>query len=264
MKNVLRTASLLVVLALALSTLNCPSRQTSGSVKADITVADDGSGDYTTIKDAIDEAKDGDVILVKAGTYTEEIEIDGNSGSLTLIGEGPGRTILDADGEYAALTLKSDGCRISGFTLKGGESHGIYIPKGHQTVDHCLIIENGDRGIYLSTMYGGGSVELDHCTVADNKVSAIYDSNEGSNTRILNSILAFCGRSVVFDGDGNNITVRGSCLYTDDEDSDDPPKASRCIRKDPKFRNHENGDYHLKSNSPCIGAGTDGENMGCF
>ena len=264
MKKTLRTLSLFAVLALALSMLNCPSRQSSQPVKADITVADDGSGDYESIGDAIDEAKDGDVILVKAGTYEEEVEVGEDAGSLTLIGEGPGKTILDADGEYAALTLKSDGCRVSGFTLKGGESHGLYIPNGHQSIDHCLIIDNGDRGAYLSTMSGGGTAEFNHCTIADNKVSAIYHANDEPGTRLTNCILAFNGRSLVFDGDGKNIAVTGSCLYSDDEDSDTPPKASRCIRKDPKFRNHESGDYRLKSGSPCIGAGTDGENMGCF
>lgn len=260
----LRKISLLVVLALAVSMLNCPSRQSSQPTKADITVADDGSGDYTTISEAIDEAKDGDVILVKAGTYEEEVEIDEDAGSLTLIGEGPDKTILDAGGEYAALTLKNDGCRISGFTIKGGESHGIYIPNGHQSIDHCLIIENGDRGIYLSTMAGGGTAEFNHCTIADNKVSAIYHANEEPGSRLTNCILAFNGRSFVFDGDGENVTVKGSCLYSDDEESDTPPKATRCIREDPEFRDHKDGNYHLKKGSPCIGAGTDGENMGCF
>lgn len=57
---------------------------------ADIAVAADGSGDYTSIQAAVDAADDGDVISVAAGTYEEQVVI---TKSLVLRGE-PGATIL--------------------------------------------------------------------------------------------------------------------------------------------------------------------------
>jgi len=259
---------LIPALLLAVLSLRCPSKATVAGrpplPKADFVVAQDGSTDYEEIGEALDEAQAGDVILIKPGIYEEDIEIDEDAGPFTLVGENPARTVIDADGEYAAITLKSDGNRVSGLTIKGGESHGIYIPGGKQKIDYCLIIDNGDRGIYISTMAGGGSADIDHCTVADNKVSGIYCTNEDDKTTITNCIFADNNRSLVYDGDGLNLVVKNSCVRSADADSDEAPAGSDNIRKDPKFKDQENGNYRLKPGSPCENAAKDGSNMGCF
>ena len=252
-----------------MASLRCPSKATVVTGRpeppaADITVAEDGSGDYETIGEALDEASEDDVILIKPGVYEEEVEIDEDAGPFTLVGEDPATTVIDADGEYAALTLKSSGNHISGLTLKGGESHGLYIPGGKQKIDYCLIIENGDRGIYISTMSGGGSADIDHCTVADNEVSSIYCANKDDKTAISNSILTCDNRNLAYDGDGLNLAVDNSCLFSPDKDSDEAPAGANNIRKDPKYADAEEGNYRLKANSPCLNAAKDGSNLGCF
>ncbi|KAL3536983.1 hypothetical protein ACH5RR_000349 [Cinchona calisaya] len=65
--------------------------------RANIVVAQDGSGDYQTVKDAIDVAskRPGNerlVIYVKAGEYNEYIEILSNN--IMLVGDGIGKTII--------------------------------------------------------------------------------------------------------------------------------------------------------------------------
>ncbi len=261
---------LIPALLLAVASLRCPSKATvvvtgrPAMPEADLVVAEDGSTDYETIGDALDDAEAGNVILIKPGVYKEDIEIDEDAGPFTLIGEDPATTVLDADGAYAALTLKSSGNHISGLTIKGGESHGIYIPGGKQKIDYCLIIDNGDRGIYISTMSGGGSATIDHCTVADNKISAIYCANKDDKTTVSNCIFANNKRSLIYDGDGLNLVVKYTCLSSTDEDSDQAKSGSNNINKDPKFKAHEDGNYKLKSGSPCVKAAKDGSNMGCF
>jgi hypothetical protein len=260
---------LIPALLLAVASLQCATKATVVADRpalpaADITVADDGSGDYETIGEALDEASEDDVILIRPGIYKEEIEIDEDAGPFTLVGEDPATTVIDADGEYAALTLKSSGNHISGLTLKGGESHGLYIPGGRQKIDYCLIIDNGDRGIYISTMSGGGSADINHCTIADNKVSAIYCANKDDKTTITNSILADNKRSLIYDGDGLNVVVKYSCLNSTDDASDKAKSGSDNINKDPKFKDHEDGNYKLKPGSPCLKTAKDGSNMGCF
>jgi hypothetical protein len=232
--------------------------------KPDFVVAQDGSTDYETIGDALDDAEAGNVILVKPGVYKEAIEIDTGEGPFTIVGQDPAKTVLDAGGEYAAITLKSDGNRVSGLTIKGGESHGIYIPGGRQKVDYCLIIGNGDRGIYISTLVGGGAADIDHCTIADNKASSICCTDKDSITTISNSILARSQQSLKYEADGLNVVVKYSCLSSTDNASDQAKSGSNNIRKDPKFRAPDIGDYRLKAGSPCLKAASDGSNQGCF
>jgi hypothetical protein len=267
MNRTIERPTLVALLLLAFSALQCVSTRTIGRPalpKPDFVVAQDGSTDYESIGDALDEAEAGDVILIKPGVYQEEVEIDEDAGPFTLVGENPAATVIDADGEYAALTLKSNGNHISGLTLKGGESHGIYIPGGKQKIDYCLIIGNGDRGIYISTMSGGGSADINHCTFADNKVSSIYCANRNDKTTISNSILTNDNRDLAWDGDGLNLVVNNSCLFCPDAGSDVAVSGSHNIREDPKFRAPETDDYRLKPGSPCLKAASDGSNMGCF
>jgi surface glycoprotein (TIGR04207 family)/PGF-CTERM protein len=53
-----------------------------------IVVDDDGTGDYTSIQTAIDDANAGDTIEVKAGTYDEDVTV--NKKNLNLVGPNAG------------------------------------------------------------------------------------------------------------------------------------------------------------------------------
>jgi len=267
MNRTIERLSLVVLPLAAITLLQCASTKTISRQplpQPDFVVAQDGSTDYEAISDALDEAEAGDVILVKPGVYEEVIEIEADEGPFTIVGEDPATTVLDAAGEYAAITLKSDGNRVSGLTIKGAESHGIYVPGGRQKVDYCLVIDNGDRGIYVSTMSGSGSADINHCTIADNDVSSVYCANREDKTTISNSILTNDNRNLAWDGDGLNLVVNNSCMFSPDEGSDISPSGSHNIRKDPKFNDPDNGDYRLKPGSPCLKTAADGSNMGCF
>ena len=71
--------------------------QSSSAPKANIVVAQDGSGNYKTIKEAINAASSQSgngrfVIYVKAGTYKENVEI--KLKNIMLVGDGIGKTIV--------------------------------------------------------------------------------------------------------------------------------------------------------------------------
>jgi len=265
-----RTSERLTLAALLLAviaTLQCAPAKTVGRPalpQPDFVVAQDGSTDYQAIGDALDEAQAGDVILIRPGLYEETIEIEEDEGPFTLVGEDPATTVLDADSEYAAITLRSNGNRIAGLTITGGESHGIYIPGGRLNLDYCLIVDNGDRGIYISTMSGSGSADINHCTTAGNDVSSIYCANRSDKTTISNSILTSKNRNLAWDGDGLNLVVNYSCLFSTDKASDVAVSGSNNIRRDPKYNDPDKGDYSLKPKSPCVKTASDGSNMGCF
>ncbi len=54
-------------------------------------VAQDGSGDFTTISDAVAVAEDGDTVEIRPGTYVEAVAIDKD---ITLAGDGPREEIV--------------------------------------------------------------------------------------------------------------------------------------------------------------------------
>ena len=64
----------------------------------DVTVAQDGSGNYSRIMDAISAAPTGRInryfIKIKEGNYTEYVVVDQNHTNLTFIGDGVEKTII--------------------------------------------------------------------------------------------------------------------------------------------------------------------------
>jgi len=251
-------------LLLATASLQCAKTQTIRPVNADITVAADGSTEYESIGDALDDAEDGCVILVKPGMYEEDVEFPDDVSRISLIGAGPDKTIIDADGEYSAVKLQGNGHRLSGFTLRGGKSHGVYVSDGNHQVDHCLIAANGDRGVYLSTMSGHGSARIDHCTIVGNRASGIYSVKDDEQTSVTNCIIAFNGRGIVSDKNESGMKIEYNCLHDDGSEFEEVTEGQGNIDEDPLFVNRDEDNYRLAPTSPCRKAASDGANMGCF
>jgi len=107
--------------------------------------------DYEKIQWAVDNASDGDMIIVRDGTYTENVDV--NVDNLTLKSEnGSDSTIVQASspGDFV-FEVTADRVNISGFTIKGKweeKGVGIYI-----AADNCSIfnnnVSNNTCGIYL-------------------------------------------------------------------------------------------------------------------
>ena len=88
-------------------------------------VAADGSQPYTTIQAAVNDASNGDVIAVTAGTYQEQVVIR-NLNDLVIKGEGA--TITVPLGGMTGQLVKIVNCQnfhISGFTLDGKNGLGV-------------------------------------------------------------------------------------------------------------------------------------------
>lgn len=69
-------------------------------MKADIVVAKDGSGNFKTVKEAVeavpDKSKNRIVIYVKKGIYKENVEVGKNKKNVMLVGDGMDSTIITA------------------------------------------------------------------------------------------------------------------------------------------------------------------------
>ena len=228
-----------------------------------LVVAPDSTATFLTISAALDSARDGDTVFVMPGEYHEAVKVL-KVRHITLLGANPVTTVVDAGDEYAAIELRTDSNRVSGFTIRGADSHGIWVRDGQQFIDHCLIVGNGDRGIYLSSFAGRAFASITHCTVADNGEVGIHAARDDSNTVITDCVIAFNQRGVVTDQPEGKLVVRGNCLFGNGVDFDRVTPGDSNVIRDPRFIDRENGDFRLKKGSPCIGAGSGGTNLGAL
>lgn len=125
-----------------------------------LTVAQDGTGDYTYIMQAIVVVDDGDVIIVYPGTYYENVNFIGRNFTLAStyllnpVDSLRHQTIIDggATGSCIRLTSGEQNSRIVGFTLQNGSGSsanggsnnggGIYFRDCTATLEKCIIKNN--------------------------------------------------------------------------------------------------------------------------
>ncbi len=262
------TLSLLIAVAagiglLASCAVHTEKRTVYVAPVAGLVVTGDSGPGFRTISAALDSAQDGDTIHVMPGEYQEVVRIT-KLRRITLLGQDPANTIVNGGGEYAAVELRTDSNRVSGFTLRNADSHGMWVRDGLQFIDHCVITGNGDRGIYLSSMAGYAYAVIDHCTIADNAEVGIHAARDDSNTVITNSIIAFNGRGVVTDQGLGKLVIRRNCLFGNGVDFDRVVPQDSNISSDPRFVDHANGDYRLGRRSSCTAAGSGGTNLGAL
>ncbi len=112
-----------------------------------------GEGNYSKIQDAINAAKDGDIIFVydDSSPYYENLIINK---SISLIGENKETTIIDGNKEGDVVKILSDEVKISGFTIRNSkeeyESAGIVIYNADNIIiEDNIITGNGDQGIRI-------------------------------------------------------------------------------------------------------------------
>ncbi len=228
-----------------------------------LVVARDSSTSFATISSALDSARDGDTVFVMPGEYHEVVKIL-KLRHICLFGADPATTVVDASDQYSAVEISTDSNRISGLALKNADSHGIWVRDGLQFIDHCLIVDNGDRGIYLSSFAGYAYAQITHCTVVENGEVGIHAARDDSSTVIAECIIAFNSRGIVTDQPAGKLVVRHDCLFGNGVDFDRVAPGDSNLLQDPRFVNREDGDFHLRKDSPCRGRGAGHTNLGAF
>ncbi len=147
----------------------------------------DGSGDYTMIQDAIDNAKSGDTILVRPGTYKENISIDHKS-NLKIKGENKVNTKIKSD--HDRIVRIKNGCKyieLSGFTILPDDclKTGIFVRESSYISICNNDVSNNGRGIVLSI---SNNNEIMNNIVSNNYFGGIDIYNSSLNTIVKNVI----------------------------------------------------------------------------
>ncbi|XP_027113015.1 pectinesterase 2-like [Coffea eugenioides] len=133
----------------------------SSSPKPNVVVAQDGSGNFKTVAQAIAAAakRSGNgryVIHIKAGTYKENVEIGTKLKNIMLVGDGIGKTIItgskSVDG--GSTTFKSATVAVvgDGFIARGISFRNTAGPQNHQAV---ALRSGSDLSVFYQCSFEG-------------------------------------------------------------------------------------------------------------
>lgn len=114
-------------------------------------VGGNGPGNYTRIRDAIDNASDGDTVFVYNGHYFENITINV---SINLIGEDKNSTIIDGYESGTVVTILVNNVTINGFTIQNSVNPldfymfcGVDIQSNNNNISNNIIGPKNYAGI---------------------------------------------------------------------------------------------------------------------
>ncbi len=174
---------------------------------AEITVQPGGS-----IQAAVDNASPGDVITIKAGTYTENVKIYTDDLTIQSASGNPDDILIKANDstDHAILVKQADNVLISGIRAGGAtaqDAAGICL----SGCNNCIIEKSkftvNGRGIYL--------VSSTECTVSENNVvNNVYFGIllESSKNNIISGNTVTNSERGVYLGSSDDNTVSGNTV----------------------------------------------------
>lgn len=179
------------------------------SYKKSYIVAQDGSGDYKTLREVLKVCKafpdERIVITLKPGIYKEKVEVFSWLTRLSLIGDRPDNTIVSFDdysgkGEINTFTsytvrITGDGFEAENITFENlagpvGQAVALHVEGDRCVFRHCRFIGNQDtiytggensRQYFVDCyiegttdfIFGAATAVFDHCTIHSKKNSYV-------------------------------------------------------------------------------------------
>lgn len=159
------------ILTTILGVLLCMAVQ--AQYKLELSVAKDGSGDFTSIQEAINATKafpsERITITIKPGLYREKVKVHAWNNHLTLRGEAAETTIISWDDHFEGLALgrnstfhtptllvQGDDFRAEGLTIENtagevGQAVALAVEADRAEFHNCRLLGNQD------TLYAAGA-----------------------------------------------------------------------------------------------------------
>ena len=231
---------------------------------------------FKTIQKGIDVSVDLDIVLVADGIYNENIDFNGKAivvksesgpAKTTIRGTGVGDVVIGAtDGTIQGFTITGSGnywydcgvqAKLATMTIRGNIIKSNWVGINTSNTNEPLIVNNI---IYNNSHYGIVASYYSAPTIINNTVAFNGEHGIASQSGtgiVMNNLISFNGGNGIFctfpesspeisynNVFGNQLGNFFSCLPGEGD-----------ISADPLFIDAVNNDYHLRNDSPCIGAG---------
>ena len=233
------------------------------------TVCPGGGCNYTSIQAAINASQPGDTIIVRDGTYTENVEVNG--ANLTLQSENGSAftTVVAAVNTSDVFLIIANSVTITGFTVRNatsargirllsvhhctvsgnnasGNYHGIYLySSSNNYLTNNTANSNNDHGIYLYSASNNNT--LSGNTVNSNNGTGIYLGSANNNTLVGNTVNSNNGTGIYLQSSSNN-TLAGN-IASNNEWGIDLYSSSTNILTENTVSNNSNYGMYLRSSS---------------
>jgi Right handed beta helix region len=221
--------------------------------------------DFPTIQAAVDAARPNDLVLIAAGTYSEEVIV--RIPSIVIRGEDRNRVVLDGKDELGnGFQVSANGVAVENLTVKRYQVNGIVFTKAYDSVDqadaevlqgyrasYVTVANNGLYGLYAFFASGGqfdhvygsghpdGGIYIGQCKPCNAVVTdAVMErngigysgTNASGNLFIINSVwrrnrIGMTPNSQVKEtlAPQGDVVIAGN-LVEDNDDPETPPAAS--------------------------------------
>ena len=166
---------------------------------------------YNTIRAALDDADNDNIIEVFDGTYDESIAFPFGKLIVLRSVNGPSSTIIRGNDGLNTVTFNSspEGTILEGFTITHADGllgRGIYN-NGLLTIKDCIISDNMDHDEYLYNSFGGGIYNyVGTLTIIGSTISGNFSPRGGgisswgeitiSESIISDNTAVYCGGSI--------------------------------------------------------------------
>ncbi|WP_073459505.1 right-handed parallel beta-helix repeat-containing protein [Pseudonocardia thermophila] len=167
-----------------------------------LTVAQDGSGQFTSIAEAAEETRPGDTVVISSGTYEEALMIphSGTQGAYITYTAAPGAEVVitgDTDTDGLVELREQSWIKLIGLSIRGSSEHGLYAAgSSHVVVQDVEVADSEHGGIVF---IDGSDIQVLHTEVRNSNAMGTDAKNEAismSNIdgfEIAYSIVEDCG-----------------------------------------------------------------------
>ncbi|MBS0152466.1 MAG: right-handed parallel beta-helix repeat-containing protein [Nitrospira sp.] len=141
-----------------------------------ITVALDGSGEFSSIQEAVDSAGKGDTVLIKAGVYPQDLTIHSKE-KIKIIGAEGEKVVLQGQGRMVGVLhvgkwpYGATDIEISGLTINEYGGHALGIFNGNRIVLRQLHV----KGMVFSQQVQ--DVRIEDCVIGGSETTGVHFSD---------------------------------------------------------------------------------------